>query len=125
MRITAIDTFRVPPGRPFVKVSTDEGIVGWGEVTLEGWAGSAEGAFEVAALREVGLAVSFHGRVHRAMAKELLGVHEPLRPLPGSRDRARRGRHHGRGAAPLAQLRLAPAGRGTGRVVGQRAEHGC
>jgi galactonate dehydratase len=50
MKITAIDTFRVPPRWLFVKVTTDEGVVGWGEATLEGWAESVEGAF--AALRD-------------------------------------------------------------------------
>ncbi len=36
MRITQIETFLVPPRWLFVKVSTDEGISGWGEATLEG-----------------------------------------------------------------------------------------
>jgi galactonate dehydratase len=36
MRITEVETFLVPPRWLFVKVSTDEGIDGWGEATLEG-----------------------------------------------------------------------------------------
>lgn len=54
MRITAIDTFRVPPRWLLVKVTTDEGIVGWGEATLEGWAEAVEGAFEALRDRFVG-----------------------------------------------------------------------
>ncbi len=36
MKIEQIETFLVPPRWLFVKVSTDEGISGWGEATLEG-----------------------------------------------------------------------------------------
>jgi galactonate dehydratase len=36
VKITAVETFLVPPRWLFCKVSTDEGIVGWGEATLEG-----------------------------------------------------------------------------------------
>jgi galactonate dehydratase len=41
MIITGIETFAVPPRWLFLKVSTDEGIVGWGEATLEGRAETA------------------------------------------------------------------------------------
>ena len=36
MKITAIEQIRIPPSWIWVKVSTDEGIVGWGEPYLEG-----------------------------------------------------------------------------------------
>lgn len=36
MQITAIDTFHVRPRWLFLKMSTDAGLVGWGEATLEG-----------------------------------------------------------------------------------------
>ena len=36
MKITGIQTFLVPPRWLFVKVSTDEGVSGWGEASLEG-----------------------------------------------------------------------------------------
>jgi galactonate dehydratase len=36
MKIDAVETFLVPPRWLFVKVSTDEGIVGWGEPVVEG-----------------------------------------------------------------------------------------
>jgi galactonate dehydratase len=36
VKITQIESFLVPPRWLFVKVSTDEGVSGWGEATLEG-----------------------------------------------------------------------------------------
>jgi galactonate dehydratase len=44
--ITKIETFRVPPRWLFVRVETKDGIVGWGEASLEGHAEAVEGAFE-------------------------------------------------------------------------------
>lgn len=38
MTITRIETFLVPPRWQFVRVETDEGLVGWGEPVLEGHA---------------------------------------------------------------------------------------
>ena len=35
MKITQLELFKVPPRWVFVKISTDEGIVGWGEPVLE------------------------------------------------------------------------------------------
>lgn len=45
-KITAIETFRVMPRWLFVKVSTEKGIVGWGEATLEGHTEAVEAAFD-------------------------------------------------------------------------------
>ena len=50
MKISRIETFRVPPRWLFVRVETDDGAVGWGEGSLEGHAEAVEGAF--VALRE-------------------------------------------------------------------------
>src|SRR5215210_6369002 len=36
MRITSLELFKVPPRWLFLKVSTDEGIAGWGEPIVEG-----------------------------------------------------------------------------------------
>ncbi len=44
--ITRIETFRVPPRWLFVRIETDDGVVGWGEASLEGHAEAVEGAFE-------------------------------------------------------------------------------
>ncbi|HEX8241367.1 MAG TPA: galactonate dehydratase [Allosphingosinicella sp.] len=50
MKIAKIETFYVPPRWLFVRVESDEGAVGWGEASLEGWAEAVDGAFE--ALRD-------------------------------------------------------------------------
>ena len=44
MKIISIETFLVAPRWLFVKVSTDEGIVGWGEASLEGRGHTAQAA---------------------------------------------------------------------------------
>ena len=36
MRISRVETFLVPPRWLFVRIETDEGVVGWGEASLEG-----------------------------------------------------------------------------------------
>jgi galactonate dehydratase len=46
VKITAIDCFPIPPRWLFVRVSTDEGVTGWGEASLEGHTESVVGAFE-------------------------------------------------------------------------------
>ncbi len=45
-RISAIETFAVPPRWVFIRVETDDGAVGWGEASLEGHSGAVEGAFQ-------------------------------------------------------------------------------
>ncbi|PFH48039.1 hypothetical protein AMATHDRAFT_66331 [Amanita thiersii Skay4041] len=44
--ICRIEAFRVPPRWLFVRVETSDGIVGWGEATLEGHSEAVEGALE-------------------------------------------------------------------------------
>jgi galactonate dehydratase len=44
MRITRLTTYRVPPRWMFLKIETDEGLVGWGEPVLEGRARTVEAA---------------------------------------------------------------------------------
>lgn len=44
MKITAVEVFHVKPRWAFVKISTDEGIIGWGEVMVEGRARTVETA---------------------------------------------------------------------------------
>src|SRR3954464_13528973 len=46
MKITRIETFTVAPRWLFVRVECDEGAVGWGEASLEGWAEAVDGAME-------------------------------------------------------------------------------
>jgi len=50
MKIAKIETFRVPPRWLFVRVETDDGLIGWGEASLEGHNEAVEGAF--ASLRD-------------------------------------------------------------------------
>ncbi|WP_273853503.1 galactonate dehydratase [Guptibacillus spartinae] len=44
MKINSIETFVVPPRWLFLKITTDEGIVGWGEPVIEGRAATVEAA---------------------------------------------------------------------------------
>jgi len=44
MKITKLTTFRVPPRWMFLKIETDEGLVGWGEPVIEGRARTVEAA---------------------------------------------------------------------------------
>lgn len=44
MKVGRIETFKVPPRWVFVKIETDEGIVGWGEPSLEGRADTVTSA---------------------------------------------------------------------------------
>ncbi len=46
MRITALETFAVPPRWLFLKLSTDEGLAGWGEPVLEGRAATVAAAVD-------------------------------------------------------------------------------
>lgn len=46
MKITKIETFIVPPRWLFLKMETDEGIVGWGEPVVEGRARTVQTAVE-------------------------------------------------------------------------------
>ncbi|RBL84226.1 D-galactonate dehydratase, partial [Streptomyces cavourensis] len=55
MKITRIETFRVPPRWLFCRVETDEGIVGWGEPVVEGRADTVRTAVAELAEYLVGL----------------------------------------------------------------------
>ena len=49
-KIAVIETFAVAPRWLFVRVETNQGLVGWGEASLEGHVEAVEGAF--ASLRD-------------------------------------------------------------------------
>ncbi|KAI0716967.1 enolase C-terminal domain-like protein [Earliella scabrosa] len=53
-KIAKIEVFRVPPRWLFVRVETEQGLVGWGEGTLEGHTEAVEGAYKDLAERFVG-----------------------------------------------------------------------
>ncbi len=46
MKITQVELFKVPPRWLFVKISTDDGLVGWGEPIVEGRADTVRTAVE-------------------------------------------------------------------------------
>ncbi len=46
MKVTSLELFKVPPRWLFLKVSTDEGIAGWGEPIVEGRAETVRAAVE-------------------------------------------------------------------------------
>jgi galactonate dehydratase len=46
MKITSMTTYQVPPRWLFLRIETDEGIVGWGEPVLEGRAASVAAAVD-------------------------------------------------------------------------------
>ncbi len=46
MKIRQLELFTVPPRWLFLKISTDEGYVGWGEPIVEGQAGTVRGAVQ-------------------------------------------------------------------------------
>lgn len=54
MKITKIETYHVKPRWLFVKISTDEGIEGWGEPDLEGKTTVVEEAVKVCAYQIIG-----------------------------------------------------------------------
>jgi galactonate dehydratase len=46
MRVTGLTTYTVPPRWLFLKIETDEGVVGWGEPVIEGRAATVAAAVE-------------------------------------------------------------------------------
>src|SRR6187200_3635299 len=46
MKITQLELFKVPPRWAFLKISTDEGLTGWGEPVIEGRAATVIAAVE-------------------------------------------------------------------------------
>ncbi len=54
MKIGRIETFYAPPRWLFVRVETEDGAVGWGEASLEGWAEAVDGTFEALRDRFIG-----------------------------------------------------------------------
>ncbi len=54
MKITSLETFLVPPRWCFLKIETDEGVVGWGEPVVEGRAHTVAAAVEELADHLVG-----------------------------------------------------------------------
>jgi galactonate dehydratase len=95
MKIGRIETFYVPPRWLFVRVETDEGAVGWGEASLEGWAEAVDGAMEALRDRFVGhdasriedlWQIAYRGGFYRGgpvMMSALSGLDQALWDLKG------------------------------------------
>jgi galactonate dehydratase len=54
MKIAKLEYFQIKPRWLFLKISTDEGICGWGEPVLEGFTGAVQGAIEEMAIHIIG-----------------------------------------------------------------------
>jgi galactonate dehydratase len=54
-KIKSLEYFRVPPRWLFVKITDEEGRVGWGEASLEGHTQAVEGCLDAYTARVVGL----------------------------------------------------------------------
>jgi galactonate dehydratase len=95
MKIGKIETFYVPPRWLFVRVESDEGAVGWGEASLEGWAEAVDGAFEALKDRFIGAdpfaiediwQVGYRGGFYRGgpvLLSALAGLEQALWDLKG------------------------------------------
>src|SRR3954470_19061465 len=95
MKIGKIETFYVPPRWLFVRGETDEGAVGWGEASLEGWAEAVDGAFEALRDRFVGhdpfriedvFQIGYRGGFYRGgpvLMSALAGLEQALWDLKG------------------------------------------
>lgn len=97
MKITALELFQVPPRWLFLKLSTDDGLYGWGEPILEGHASTV-----AAAVREIGEALIgqdpnhiediwqqlYRGRFYRGgpiLLSAMAGVDQALWDIKGKR----------------------------------------
>jgi galactonate dehydratase len=95
MKIARIETFFVPPRWLFVRVESDEGAVGWGEASLEGWAEAVDGAFEAFRDRFIGadpfrieeiFQIGYRGGFYRGgpvLMSALAGLEQALWDLKG------------------------------------------
>ena len=94
-KIGKIETFLVPPRWLFVRVESDDGAVGWGEASLEGWAEAVDGVFEAYRDRFIGAdpfaiediwQVGYRGGFYRGGAvlmSALAGLEQALWDLKG------------------------------------------
>jgi galactonate dehydratase len=95
MKIGRIETFYVPPRWLFVRVETEDGGVGWGEASLEGYAEAVDGTFEALRDRFIGhdarriediWQVAYRGGFYRGgpvLMSALAGLEQALWDLKG------------------------------------------
>ncbi len=97
MSISRIETFYVPPRWLFVRVETNDGHVGWGEASLEGYAEAVDGAFVALRDRFIGhdaeaiediWQIAYRGGFYRGgpvLMSALSGLDQALWDLKGHR----------------------------------------
>jgi galactonate dehydratase len=95
LKITELECFAVPPRWLFLKVSTDAGLVGWGEPALEGHGGAVEAAVTEAGEYLIGQdpgriedlwQVLYRGRFYRGgpvLMSAMAGIDQALWDLKG------------------------------------------
>lgn len=95
MKIGRIETFYVPPRWLFVRVESEDGAIGWGEASLEGYAEAVDGAFAVLRDRFIGAdpfniediwQVAYRGGFYRGgpvLMSALAGLEQALWDLKG------------------------------------------
>jgi galactonate dehydratase len=95
MKIGRIETLYVQPRWLFVRVESEDGAVGWGEASLEGWAEAVDGAFEALRDRFIGhdafriediWQIGYRGGFYRGgpvMMSALAGLEQALWDLKG------------------------------------------
>jgi galactonate dehydratase len=95
MKIGKIETFTVAPRWLFVRVEADDGAVGWGEASLEGWAEAVDGAMDALRDRFLGhdpfriediWQIGYRGGFYRGgpvMMSALAGLEQALWDLKG------------------------------------------
>ncbi len=97
MKITQIELFKVPPRWLFVKISTDEGLFGWGEPIVEGHAATVEAAVremedfligrDPAAIEDIWQTL-YRGRFYRGgavMMSAIAGIDQALWDIKGKK----------------------------------------
>ena len=94
-KIGRIETFYAPPRWLFVRVESEDGAVGWGEASLEGWAEAVDGALEALRDRFIGAdpfniediwQVGYRGGFYRGgpvLMSALAGLEQALWDLKG------------------------------------------
>jgi galactonate dehydratase len=58
-KIAHIEYFRLPPRWLFVKISDEQGNIGWGEASLEGHTQAVEGCLDAYSERYVGMEAEY------------------------------------------------------------------
>jgi len=73
MKIQNMELFKVPPRWLFLKITTDDGLVGWGEPILEGRANTVRTAVEEMSGDQIGKGpFPYRGSMAGALSRRIL-----------------------------------------------------